>query len=54
MENDNVVSIYKYGDLKVMLVTNQHTLDEVLDAVDNAIRGGGYFPAGTLQYVEED
>lgn len=51
--DSKTVSVYKVGDLKVMLVTNGHGLDDVLDALDNVVRGSGYYPAGTLQYVEE-
>ena len=45
------IAIYKCGDLKVMLVVNEHTLDEVLDAFTNVLRGNGYYFEGNLEFV---
>lgn len=49
-------SIYKSDDgLKVMLVTKDHNIDEVLDAMENALRGAGYHVRlGSLDFKEED
>jgi hypothetical protein len=51
---DKTVCIVKQGGCKVMIVTEGHTWEHVLDVVDNAIRGCGYFPSGRLTYVEEE
>ncbi len=49
-----ITTIYKHDGLKVMLVTNGHTLDQVLEAFDNAVKGSGYYPKGELDYREEE
>jgi len=46
------VSIYKHDGLKVMLVTDQHTIDEVLDAFTNVLRGSGYYFDGEVDITD--
>ncbi len=54
IEPKPTISIYKHGDLKVMLVTNGHTTDEVLEAFDNVLSGSGFSPPGELIFDEDD
>ena len=53
MENLNIISIYKADGLKVMLVTNGHSINDVLEAFENVLRGSGYFFKGNLVIDEE-
>lgn len=54
MELPKTVSIYKCDDLKVMICSRGNTLEEVLEAVECAIRGAGfYLEIGSLT-IEED
>lgn len=49
-----VVSIYKHDDLKVMISTRGHNLDDVLEGVENALRGSGFFFDGSVGLVDEN
>jgi|ETNvirnome_2_300_1030623.scaffolds.fasta_scaffold00786_12 hypothetical protein len=49
---DNQIAIYKYGGLKVMLVTNENTIDEVLQAFEYVLKGSGFYINGHLYIVE--
>ena len=51
---DSTISIVKEDGCKVMIVTDGHGLETVLMLVEQAIRGSGYCPKGTLDFVEED
>ena len=47
------ISIYKHGELKVMLVTEENTVDEILEAFENVLRGSGFHLKGHIT-IEED
>lgn len=47
------ISIYKYEDLKVMLVTNGHLIEEILPAFENVLKGSGFNFNGHLDIVED-
>lgn len=49
---NSIVSIYKYDGLKVMLVTSEHTLEEVLEAFENVLRGSGFYFDGHLEITK--
>lgn len=51
---DSPVSIYKYDGLKIMLVTKDHTIEEVLEAVGYVLRGQGYCFNGRIEVVDEE
>jgi len=46
-------SIYKNKRLKVMLVTDGHTVDDCLEAFENVLRGQGFHLKGHIEIVEE-
>ncbi len=46
------MSIYKSEGIEVMLVTRGHTLDTVLEAMENVIKAQGYNLDGYLDIVE--
>ena len=52
MDNLDTINIFKANGLKVMLVTNGHTIDEVLEAFENVLRGSGFHFTGTLTIEE--
>lgn len=54
MDNRPQISVYKYGDLKVMLVSNGHTISQVLEAFENVLRGSGFHFRGQLDFCEEE
>lgn len=54
MKKEESISIYKKGFLKVMLVTDQHNLDEVLTAFEYVLRGQGYGFDGYLDFVDKE
>ena len=47
------IAIYKHDGLKVMLVTNEHTVEEVLEAFENVLRGSGFY-VGHLEITDEN
>lgn len=48
-------SMYDDGNgLRITLETNQHTVDEVLDGVENVLRGQGYVLKGYIDVVKEE
>ncbi len=49
----DIISIYKHDGLKVMLVTNGHTIDDVLHAFTCVLKGSGFYPKGEV-VIEED
>ncbi len=50
----STISIYKHDNLKVMLVTNEHTLSDCLRAFENVLKGSGFCFDGELDIVEEE
>lgn len=50
----NSISIYKYNGLKIMLVTTEHCIDEVLEGFENVLRGQGYQIDGRLDIVKDE
>lgn len=51
---ENQISIYKYNGLKVMLVTNEHSIPDVLEAFEYVLRGQGFHFKGNLGVVDEE
>lgn len=47
------VSEYSYEGLHVKLETSGHTIDEVLEAFENVLRGQGYCFKGNIQIIDE-
>jgi len=54
MNNANTIAIYKYNGLKVMLVTDEHTIEDVLHAFENVLKGSGFYFDGDLTIAEEE
>lgn len=54
MDIPPTITIYKREGIKVMLVTAGHTLPEVLEVLELAIKGHGYGFEGSLDFVEEE
>jgi len=52
--SDQVISIFKNNGLKVMLVTKEHTLNEVLTAFEHVLRGSGYSVKWDSLSVDEE
>ena len=50
---NQTVAIYKHNGLKVMLVTIDHDLSEILEAFENVLKGAGFSFKGTLDFVED-
>ena len=48
------ISIYKYDGLKVMLVTEHHAIPEILEAFEYVLRGSGFSPKGSLDFIDEE
>ena len=47
------IAIYKYNDLKIMLVTDGHTIEQCLEAFENVLRGSGYVFDGHIDIIDE-
>lgn len=47
-------SSYEYEGLKIVLTTQDHSLSDVLEAVEYVLRGQGYSVDGHLDVVKED
>lgn len=45
--------IVKQSGIKVMICTDGTSLQDLLDVIDQAIKGAGYIPSGTLMYYDE-
>jgi hypothetical protein len=48
------IGIHKHGGLKVMVVAQEHTIDEVIQAFECALRGASFVFNGHLELVEDD
>lgn len=48
MKNKPVIVSYEYDGLKIWLKTDEHTLDEALDAMEAALKASGYNVPGPL------
>jgi len=49
-----VKSSYEHDGLKMTLETDQHTISDVLEAVENVLRGSGFFFKGNIEIVDQD
>jgi len=51
---ENITSTYEHNGLKVILITEDNTLEEVIDAFENVLRGSGYFYEGHLDLIRRE
>lgn len=49
-----VKSSYEHDGLKITLETDEHTIPDVLKAVENVLRGSGFFFKGNIEIVDPD
>jgi hypothetical protein len=49
-----VKSSYEHDGLKMTLETNQHCISDVLEAVENVLRGSGFCFRGNIEVVDPD
>lgn len=51
---DEQTSTYECQGLRIILTTSEHTISDVLEAVEYVLRGQGYFFNGHVGIVDEE